>query len=65
MLSKGAFEEYKDRQNKIDMKNNMLKVNNQNKFEDYMNNVFAPWALKIVIAAHVFVINAVLLSFWK
>jgi hypothetical protein len=35
------FEEYKDRQNKIDMENNMLKVNNQNKFEDYMNNVVA------------------------
>ena len=40
-------------------------MNNQNKFEDYMNNVFAPWALKIVIAAHIFVVHAVALSFCK
>ena len=40
-------------------------MNNQNKFEDYMNNVFAPWGLKIVIAAHIFVVYAVALSFWK
>ena len=40
-------------------------MNNQNKFEDYMNNVFAPWGLQIVIAAHIFVIHAVVLSFWK
>jgi hypothetical protein len=40
-------------------------MNKQNKFEDYMNNVFAPWALNIVIAAHIFVIHAVVLSFWK
>ncbi len=39
-------------------------MNNQNKFENYMNNVFAPWAFKIVIAAHIFVINAILLKFW-
>ena len=65
MLREGVFEEYKNRQNKIDRQNNMLKINNQNKFEDYMNNVFAPWALKIVIAAHIFVVHAVALSFWK
>jgi hypothetical protein len=65
MLSKGAFEEYKARQNEIDMKTNMLKINSQNKFEDYMTNVFAPWGLQIVIAAHIFVILAVVLSFWK
>lgn len=40
-------------------------MKNQNKFEDYMNNVFAPWGLQIVITTHIFVINAVLLSFWK
>jgi hypothetical protein len=40
-------------------------MNNQNKFEDYMNNVFAPWAIKIVIAAHILVIHAIALSFWK
>ena len=40
-------------------------MNNQNKFEDYMNNVFAPRAIKIVIAAHVLVVYAVALSFWK
>ncbi len=40
-------------------------MNNQNKFEDYMNNVFAPWALKIVIAAHIFVAHDVLWSFCK
>jgi len=40
-------------------------MNNQNKFDDYMNNVFAPWALKIVIAADVLVAYAVALSFWK
>lgn len=40
-------------------------MNNQGKFEDYMNNVFAPWALQMVIAAHVFVVYAVALSFWK
>ena len=65
MLREGEFEEYKDRQNKIDMENNMLKVNNQNKFEDYMNNVVAPLAIRIVIVAHVLVVYAVALSFWK
>jgi len=40
-------------------------MNKQDKFEDYMNNVFAPWALNIVIAVHIFVIHAVILSFWK
>lgn len=65
MLREGEFEEYKDRQNKIDMENNMLKVNNQDKFEDCMNNVVAPWALRIVIAAHGLVLYAMVLSFWK
>jgi hypothetical protein len=40
-------------------------MNKENKFEDYMNNVFAPWAIKIVIAAHIFVVHYVLWGFWK
>jgi len=28
----------------------------QEKFENYMNNIFAPWALKIVITANLSVI---------
>jgi hypothetical protein len=40
-------------------------MNKQDKFEDYMNNVFAPWALKIVIGAHILVVYAMALSFWK
>ena len=35
------------------------------KFEDYMNNVVAPWAIKIVMAAHIFVVHDLLWSFWK
>ena len=40
-------------------------MNKQNKFEDYMNNVFAPLALKIVIIAHILMVYAIALSFWK
>lgn len=37
-------------------------MNKQEKFEDYMNNKLAPWALKMVIFANVFVINLVLID---
>ena len=65
MLSKGTFEEHKDRQNKIDMENKMLKFYKQDKFKDYINDVVAPWAVMIVIGVLIFVIHVVALSFWK
>ena len=27
-------------------------MNNQDKFENYMNNVFAPWAVRVVLGMH-------------
>jgi hypothetical protein len=40
-------------------------MKNQNKFEDYMNNVVAPWALRIVIFANLSVLATMVVSFIK
>lgn len=37
----------------------------QEKFENYMNNTLAPWVLRVVIFANVFVINVILLGLIK
>ena len=37
----------------------------QEKFEDYMNNTLAPWAIRMVIFAHVFVINIILIDIMR
>ena len=40
-------------------------MKNQNKFEDYMNNVFAPWALRIVLFTNLYVLPIMVVSFIK
>ena len=37
----------------------------QEKFENYMNNTLAPWVLKLVIFAHVFLINIILIDLMR
>ena len=40
-------------------------MNKQDKFEDYMNNVIAPWALRIVLFANLSVLAMIVASFIK
>lgn len=37
----------------------------QEKFENYINNTLAPWVLKMVIFANVFVINIILIDLMR
>lgn len=37
----------------------------QEKFENYINNTLAPWVLKVVIFANVFVINIILIDLMR
>lgn len=40
-------------------------MKNQNKFEDYMNNVVAPWVMRIVMFANLSALATMVVSFIK
>lgn len=43
------------------MKNkNIKKYTNNNKYEIYIDKVFAPWALRVVIGSHIVVLMIIL-----